>query len=134
MNKRELKSLIKGLVEEALDKNNTQRFYRGLSKEYDPSLLNKTYATNDYTYWTDNPEVAEQYAGENGFVYYIDIPISLVSDDLIDEDPTSETYGDRNLMVSNGKPISINGITGEEYILYNMHEYFEDNPLELKKL
>jgi len=121
-------SILEYLIEEISD-TDTQRFYRGLKEKINPDLISTKYATNGYSYWTDNVDVAKEYAGPEGYVYYIDIPTSLISDELIDEDPTSETFGDRNLMVHNGKDISINDITGKEYLLYQEHEYFDDNSL-----
>ena len=110
--------------------SNTIRLYRGLEHEFDPNHdMTTTDAMNGYSTWTDNPELARQYAGNDGYVYYIDLLDSEMGDNAIDEDPTSETYGDRVLFFFNDKPASINGVKGNEVLVYNDHEFFDEHPL-----
>lgn len=92
-----------------------KRLYRGLSQEYDPNYPVSKLDTSGYESWTDNPELARQY-GKN--VYYTDVPESDIKTSYMDENPQSETYGDRNLWHSITKPAGLNGISGTEYLLY----------------
>ena len=93
----------------------TKRLYRGLSQEYDPNYPTNKLDTSGYESWTDNPELARQY-GKN--VYYTDVPESAIKTSYMDENPQSETYGDRNLWHSITKPAGLNGVSGTEYLLY----------------
>lgn len=105
---------------------NNIRLYRGLEQKIEPNYnLSKTDAIYGYTTWTDNLELAKQYAGQNGYVYYIDLPISELGKNAIDEDPKSETYGDRKLFVKTGKNIALNNIPGDEYLLYTFHDLYD---------
>lgn len=98
------------------------RLYRGLENKYDANYdKNKLDNSNGYESWTDNYELAKAY-GNN--VYYIDIPTSEIKNSIIDEDSTSETYGDRNLIYTNDKPIGIKGKSGNEYMLYTDHDNY----------
>lgn len=100
------------------------RLYRGLENKYDANYdKNKLDNSNGYESWTDNYELAKAY-GNN--VYYIDIPTSEIKNSIIDEDSTSETYGDRNLIYTNDKPIGIKGKSGNEYMLYTDHDNYGD--------
>ena len=98
------------------------RLYRGLKGKYDANYdRSKLDSPNGYDTLTDNYELAKQY-GDN--VYYIDIPTNQISNSVIDENPNSETYGDRNLAYKDDKPAELNGISGNEYLLYTDHDNF----------
>ena len=101
------------------------RLYRGLQNEYDPnydrSILD---SPNGYDTLTDNYDLAKEY-GDN--VYYIDVPTKSVANSVIDENPNSETYGDRNLLYKNDKPAGLRGVNGNEYLLYTDHDSFNSN-------
>lgn len=100
------------------------RLYRGLESEYNPQYdKNKLDNVNGYESWTDDYDLAKSY-GDN--VYYIDIPTSEIKNSIIDEDSTSETYGDRNLIYKNNKPVGINGKNGNEYMLYTEHDNYKN--------
>ena len=97
-----------------------QRLYRGLNEEYNPNYdKSKLDNINGYESWTDNYELAKAY-GDN--VYYIDVPKNTIAKDIIDENPKSMTYGDRNLIYENDKPVGIKGKSGKEYLLYTWHD------------
>ena len=99
-----------------------KRLYRGLNQEYDPKYdRTKLDNVNNYESWTDNYDLAEAY-GDN--VYYIDIPENSIAKDIIDENPKSMTYGDRNLLYENDKPVGIKNKSGKEYLLYTGHEEY----------
>ena len=99
-----------------------KRLYRGLTQEYDPKYdRTKLDNANNYESWTDNYDLAEAY-GDN--VYYIDIPENSIAKDIIDENPKSMTYGDRNLLYENDKPVGIKNKSGKEYLLYTGHEEY----------
>ena len=91
-----------------------KRLYRGLEQEYDPNYPSNKLDTNGYESWTDNPELARQY-GKN--VYYIDVPEGDIKTSYLDENPLSETYGDRNPIYSIDKKAGLNGVSGNEYLL-----------------
>lgn len=98
------------------------RLYRGLENEYDANYdKRKLDNSNGYESWTDSYELAKAY-GDN--VYYIDVPTSEIKNSIIDEDSTSETYGDRNLIYANDKPVGIKGKSGSEYMLYTDHDNY----------
>ena len=100
------------------------RLYRGLEKEYDANYdKTKLDNSNGYESWTDNYELAKAY-GDN--VYYIDVPTSEIKNSIIDEDSQSETYGDRNLLYKNDKPVGIKGKSGNEYMLYTDHDNYSN--------
>jgi hypothetical protein len=100
--------------------------YRGLEKELDAGYdMSKSDAPHGYSTWTDNPELARQYAGKEGRVYYVDLPESEMGKSAIDEDPKSETYGDRELFFFNGKAAALNGISGREVLVYEFHDLFD---------
>lgn len=99
-----------------------KRLYRGLTQEYDPKYDRaKLDNVNNYESWTDNYDLAEAY-GDN--VYYIDVPENSIAKDIIDENPKSMTYGDRNLLYENDKPVGIKNKSGKEYLLYTGHEEY----------
>jgi len=107
-------------------KSDEVRLYRGLEQKFDKDFdLAKTDAPTGYSTWTDNPELARQYAGKDGLVYEIDLPKKQKGIDLINQD------GDRVLFLNNEKPAGLNGIKGEEYLLYNDHELY--NPDLIKE-
>lgn len=91
-----------------------KRLYRGLTQEYDANYPKNKLDTNGYESWTDNPELARQY-GEH--VYYIDVPEGDIKTSYLDENPMSETYGDRNPIYSIDKKAGLNGVSGNEYLL-----------------
>jgi hypothetical protein len=96
--------------------------YRGMENEFDPNYeLAKTDAPQGYSTWTDNPQLAKQYAGKNGFVYKIELPKSMLGKELIDDD------GERALFVNNNKKAGLNNISGEEYLVYHDHDDFSDD-------
>lgn len=100
-----------------------KRLYRGLTQEYDPNYPTNKLDTSGYESWTDNPELAKQY-GKN--VYYIDVPETDIKTSYLDENPMSETYGDRNPIYSIDKKAGLNGVSGKEYLLY-MDDPYQKN-------
>ena len=100
-----------------------KRLYRGLTQEYDPNYPTNKLDTSGYESWTDNLELARQY-GEN--VYYIDVPEKDIKTSYLDENPMSETYGDRNPIYSIDKKAGLNGVSGNEYLLY-MDDPYQKN-------
>lgn len=105
------------------------RLYRGLNQEFDRNYDKKKIDNvNGYESWTDSYELAKSY-GDN--VYYIDIPTSEIKDSIIDENPQSGTYGDRNLMYVHDKKVGLKGESGKEYMLYTDHDNYAN--LEYKK-
>ena len=108
------KIIKKGAYINIVEAGNTIRLYRGLEQPFNPrhDTANSD-AQYGYTTWTDNVELAKQYAGSNGYVYYIDLPKSAMGKEAIDENPKSLTYGDRYLFFFNDKPASINGVKGK---------------------
>lgn len=115
-------SRLGGTVENGPAPGN-KRLYRGLTQEYDPNYPANKLDTSGYESWTDNPELARQY-GEN--VYYIDVPEKDIKTSYLDENPMSETYGDRNPIYSITKPAGLNGVSGTEYLLY-MDDPYQKN-------
>lgn len=125
LKKSELKTIIREVIEES--KQGTIRLYRGLEQKLDNNYdLNSTDAPTGYSTWTDNEDLAKQYAGDNGYVYYIDLPKNMIGYTVIDESPKSETYGDRYLYYFNNKAAGLNGVNGKEYLVYNNHDFFDD--------
>lgn len=106
------------------DNDGTIRLYRGMtqkfSRDYDRSKLD---APNGYTSWTDNIDLAKQYAGSDGFVHYIDLPKSQAGKEAIDNNPKSETYGDRHLFFYR-KKAGLNNISGREFLVYHDHDLY----------
>ena len=104
-------------------KNGYTRLYRGLTQEYTANYDKKKLDNNNgYESWTDSYELAKAYGDK---VYYIDVPTSQISQSIIDEDSSSETYGDRNLIYENDKPVGIKGKSGKEYMLYTDHDNYK---------
>ena len=113
--------------------NSTIRLYRGLEQKFDNKYdISKTDAPHGYSTWTDSLELAKQYAGKNGHIYYLDLPKSEMGKSYIDENPKSETYGDRVLFYYDGKGASINGVKGKEVLVYTLHDLY--NPNMVKKM
>ena len=113
-------------LEYIIENINTVRLYRGLENKFDPNYnLTSTDAPHGYCTWTDNPELAKKYAGTDGYVYYIDLPKSEQGDSVIDENPNSETYGDRTLFFFNDKSCGLDGICGKEFLVYVDHDLFD---------
>jgi hypothetical protein len=105
-----------------------KKLYRGLESKYDPSHnLSATDAPEGYSTWTDNPELARQYAGKNGEVYEIDVPESELGIDLVDAD------GERPLFVNNRKAAGLNGVSGNEFLLYQDHDNFTPSMIKASK-
>ena len=102
--------------------------YRGLTKPFDPKHdLSTTDAPNGYSTWTDNPELATQYAGNGGYVYKIDLPLTELKSEYIDSD------GERALFFNNQKKAGLNNISGNEYLVYNHHDMFNPSNIKLYK-
>lgn len=100
------------------DKNNVY-LYRGMTKKFDPKFdLSKTDAPQGYSTWTDNIDLAKEYAGENGFIYKIALPKNKLGKELIDND------GERVLYVNNKKKAGLNNVSGDEYLVYNSHDNY----------
>jgi hypothetical protein len=106
-------------ISDKVDKNNI-RLYRGLKNEFDPKFdITKSDAPSGYSTWTDNPELARQYAGANGFVYQIDLPKKELGQDIMDND------GERYLFFDNKKPAGLNNVSGKEFLVYNDHDLYD---------
>ena len=111
-------------------KDGYTRLYRGLKGEYNPNYDRTGLdSPNGYDTLTDSYELAKRYGDK---VYYIDIPTEQIGNSVIDENPNSETYGDRYLAYKDDKPASLDGIRGNEYLLYTDHDAF--NSTNYKKI
>lgn len=100
-------------------RSNYITLYRGLEEPFDPRYdLSQSDAPYGYSTWTDNIELARQYAGIDGFVYQIKLPVSEMGDDIIDAD------GERVLFLKNEKPAGLHGISGDEYLVYHDHDLY----------
>ena len=64
-------------------------------------------------------------------MYFIDIPKELIGSGYMDEDPKSETYGDRVLCFPTGKSAGLNGVHGREYLIYTDHEEYDPSSIHL---
>ena len=116
--------IMKNLYNEPEVAKGYTRLYRGLENEYDPNYKGKRDNPEGYESWTNNRELAKQY-GKN--VYYMDFKNSDIADSYLDENPNSETYGDRNYIYKNtGKEVGLNNISGDEYLLYTQHDKHEN--------
>lgn len=101
------------------------RLYRGLEKKFDPKHnLSTTDAPTGYSTWTDNKELAKQYAGKNGYIYYMDLPKIELKKEYIDED------GERALFFDNKKPAGLNGVKGKEFLVYTEHDLFDSKNIK----
>jgi hypothetical protein len=100
----------------------TVRLYRGLKQKFDNNYdLSKTDAPHGYSTWTDSLELAKQYAGVDGHIYYIDLPKYEMGTDIVDKD------GDRVLFYLNNKPAGLNGVKGKEFLVYTFHDSYSPN-------
>lgn len=98
------------------------RLYRGLRQKFDSNYdLTKTDAPHGYSTWTDSLELAKQYAGDSGYVYYIDLPKSEMGTDVMNKD------GDRVLFYLNDKPAGLHGVKGKEFLVYTEHDSYNHN-------
>lgn len=121
-NKNKIK-LIKDRIQE--NKTSNLILYRGLESEFNPNHdMSHTDAPNGYSTWTDNKELAKQYAGINGYIYKIELPMSELKDSYIDND------GERALVYKNNKPAGLNGVKGNEYLVYHYHDLFKINDIK----
>lgn len=94
--------------------------YRGLGQPHNPSHpLQSTDAPMGYSTFTDNPSLARQYAGDHGYVYRHDFPAHQETESFINDD------GDRGLFYNNQKPAGLNGVSGNEYLVYHDHEDYD---------
>ncbi len=109
-----------------LAKQKTITLYRGLSQEFNPSY-DQMEPPHGYSCWTDNPLLARQYAGEGGYVYKIELPLSEKGDSYINED------GERPLFYMSDKACSLQGVKGNEYLVYQDHEKYNSNLIKLVK-
>lgn len=101
-----------------------KRLYRGLEQEFDPNFdSSKSDAPSGYSTWTDNIDLARQYAGKNGRVYFIDLPVDKMGVEPIDQE------GDRVLFFDNEKPAGLNGVSGKEFLVYTDHEDYSSNAI-----
>jgi hypothetical protein len=112
-------------IEHYFTENNREKtitLFRGLEKRFDPNYsINATDAPNGYSTWTDNKDLAKQYAGKTGYVYKIELPKNQLGSELIDSD------GDRVLFVNNQKLAGLNGVSGNEYLVYTHHDLYSNN-------
>ena len=108
-------------------KDNTTLF-RGLTQKYDKNFdKSKLDNPNGYESWTDSYDLAKEYAGENGYVYSVEVPNKdLNTQDIYNED------GDRSLVYWNDKPVALHGVEGEEFMLYTDHE--DHDKLDYKEI
>ena len=107
-------------------KKGFKRLYRGLEQDFNPNFDNfKTDAPAGYSTWTDNKDLARQYAGDKGNVYYVDLPESEMGIDMVDAD------GERPLFLNNEKPAALNNVSGDEYLLYMDHENYSPENIKL---
>lgn len=105
--------------------SNNIRLYRGLEKKFNPKHdLTTTDAPAGYSTWTDNKDLAKQYAGENGYIYYMDLPKRELKKEYIDED------GERALFFDNKKPAGLNGIKGKEFLVYTGHDLYTNTAIK----
>lgn len=117
---KELRNILIEKSKETID------LYRGLEGEYDYDYdLNSTDSPSNYSTWTNNKDLARQYAGESGYVYKITIPLNLIGYDYIDQD------GERPLLFKNEKSCGLNGVCGDEYLIYHDHEEFGNYKITL---
>jgi len=110
----------------AIDANGLITLYRGLGQEIDSEHdLTTTDAPTGYSTWTDNPELARQYAGNKGNIYKIDLPRRELGNSYIDDE------GERALFFNNEKPAGLNNVFGDEYLIYHDHELFNPSLIQL---
>jgi hypothetical protein len=110
-------------------KKNIIRLYRGMEVNFDPKYdISKTDAPHGYSTWTDNLELAKQYAGKNGYVYYIDLPEDEMGEELINSD------GERVLFINNQKSAGLNNVSGNEYLVYIYHDLYSPDMIKMVNL
>jgi predicted metalloendopeptidase len=108
---------IDKVLNEVVDETIT--LYRGLEKKFDADHdLSSTDSPVDYSTWTNNPQLAREYAGKNGYVYKINLPKTELKDEYIDHD------GERALVYKTGKSAGLNRVRGDEYLIYHDHDLF----------
>lgn len=96
--------------------------YRGMEQELSSDFdLSMSDAPIGYSTWTDNIELAREYAGFSGFIYKIILPIDEMGESFINED------GERALFFNNDKNAGLNGISGNEYLVYHDHDKYDFN-------
>jgi len=96
------------------------RLFRGLKNQFNPDHdISTTDAPFGYTTWTDNPELARQYAGKDGYVYYIDLPKKELGKDIINNE------GERCLFFDNKKKCGLNNVAGKEFLIYTFHDLYD---------
>ena len=102
--------------------------YRGMNSKFNSNFeLEKTDAPYGYSTWTDNKELAKQYAGKDGYVYKITLPKSKMGEEIIDNS------GERVLFFNNEKAAGLNNISGNEYLVYTQHDDYSPNLISLAK-
>jgi len=123
-------AIAKGLTEEQYVKGqgtqnkDTITLYRGLREKFDKNFdLSKTDAPTGYSTYTDNPNLAREYAGKNGKVYKIELPKNQLGKELLDNN------GDRSLFLNNEKKAGLNNVSGNEYLIYNHHDLYNPNSI-----
>lgn len=88
------------------------RLYRGLENELDPKIIpTKSPVAVGYESWTDDYNLANEYATPNGYVYSVDVPNNRISDSMVDAE------GNRGLVARATVPTELNGASGIEYML-----------------
>jgi hypothetical protein len=97
--------------------------YRGLEGEFDPDYDASQSEPSGYTHWTDNPELARQYAGPKGSVYQYDLPDEAMGQSYINDD------GERPLYYDNDGRAALNGVSGKEYLVYQDHEDYDPSKI-----
>ena len=98
----------------------TQRLYRGMTAPINKKFpVGKNDTSTYYTSWTDNIKLARAYAGDGGYIYYADFPTSERGEEYLNDE------GDRVLYFLSNKPAGIHGVSGDEYLVYTMHDEFE---------
>ena len=100
--------------------------YRGQENEFDPNFDTDLSEPSGYTHWTDNQDLARQYAGPKGHVYQYDLPDEAMGSSYIDDD------GERPLYYDNDGKAGLNGVEGREYLVYHDHDDYD--PSKIKKV
>ena len=133
----EIRSIVHDVISDisSSPKRGMIRLYRGLTNKWNESYPN-SHADSPigYSTWTDTYELARAYAGPDGYVYYLDLPKAIKGDNYIDENPRSDTYGDRTLYYFNGKAADLNGAHGREVLVYDDHELWDDHDFKIKRM
>jgi hypothetical protein len=102
--------------------------YRGLKNEldlfYDSAMVDSPVG---YSCWTDSPKLARAYAGDDGYVYEIELPLSEMGKEYIDD------QGERSLFYKSDRGAGILGARGEEYLVYHDHRKFSPDLIRLSE-